>query len=69
MNSETIKLESHLMSALKDNPEQLFNEFKKSIDLSPQSANVCHGIAHKLGHKSYELYGFEKSMKKLINSY
>lgn len=62
-NSETNQLENHLESVLKDNPDQLFNEFKKVVDLASQNINVCHGIAHKLGHKSYELYGFERSMQ------
>lgn len=62
-NVQTSELEDKLQLVLRDNPTQLFTEFKKELELFPKNANVCHGIAHKLGHKSYDLYGFEKSMQ------
>lgn len=61
--AETKQLENNLMWVLENNPDKLFDNFKKSIDSVPQNANVCHGIAHKLGHESYELYGFDMSMR------
>jgi len=62
-NSETRQLENNLTFVLQDRPSELFDEFKGYVESVPQNANVCHGIAHKLGHKSYELYGFDMSMQ------
>jgi len=62
-NAETGRLEDRLIVVLKNDPDQLFVEFRKGVERHPQNLNVCHGIAHKLGHESYELYGFERSMQ------
>ncbi len=61
-NSEVRLLEERLMKTLEENPEELFQKFSEELDKYPQNKNVCHGIAHELGHESFELYGFEKSM-------
>lgn len=62
-NSNTEYLENHLLDVLKNDPENLFVEFRSLNSEHIENLNVCHGIAHKLGHESYELYGFERSMQ------
>ncbi len=61
-NSETRKIEKQLLVTLKEHPKLIFEELKQENKINPTSSNVCHGILHKLGHESFELYGFDKSM-------
>lgn len=51
------------MVVLKENPDSLFDVFSSELNVFSKNKNVCHGIAHKLGHESFELYGFEESMR------
>ena len=61
-DKEVYTMEEKLLIILEKDPENLFKEFSLELDRSPKSQNVCHGIAHKLGHESFELYGLETSM-------
>lgn len=61
-NNETRLLEMKLHETLRAHPELVFQELREEIRKNPTSSNVCHGILHKLGHESFELYGFDTSM-------
>lgn len=60
---KTAHLEQYLSEILKEDPEHVFNVFESEVMSQVQNQNICHGIAHKLGHESFELYGFTRSME------
>jgi hypothetical protein len=61
-NNETRLIEKKLERTLKAHPKLIFEELKQENKTNPTSSNVCHGILHKLGHQSFEIYGLERSM-------
>lgn len=56
-------LENRLIETLNTNPDILFETFDSELGKFSKNKNICHGVAHKLGHESFEIYGFEKSMQ------
>jgi len=56
------KIELQLQETLKNNPEQLFVEYRKELAIHPKEYAVCHGVLHQLGHQAFEQYGFSKAM-------
>lgn len=61
-NPEIKLLEDRLLVELKSNPETFFDKFEGELEKSPKNMNTCHGMAHKLAHESFRLYGFDKSI-------
>jgi len=55
--------EKSLIKTLETNPNDLFRKLNAFINENDINKNTCHGIAHKLGHESVELYGLLDSMK------
>jgi hypothetical protein len=62
-HTEISTMEDELIHILEENPDQVFDALHTKLQEHPQTSAVCHGIAHKLGHHAYELYGFDRAMQ------
>lgn len=63
LNNNVSATERMLIDILEENPELVFETFKSILKENPKTSAVCHGIAHKLGHHAYKLYGLQNAMQ------
>jgi hypothetical protein len=56
------KIRDRLIAMLVPNDPNSVFKFIDAVEADPTLANNCHEIAHDIGHKAYEMYGFSGAM-------
>lgn len=54
--------QEEVLALVRQDPPQAFARFREILKGDPLSYNVCHGIAHQLGHEAFETFGFAGAM-------
>lgn len=63
VSDEYSSYQNELIELSSKNPEQAFIRFREILNENPLSYNTCHGIAHQMGHETYDAFGFQKAME------
>lgn len=54
--------QDELLVLVRRDPQLAFARYRDILASEPLSYNTCHGIAHKMGHETFETFGFQKAM-------
>jgi len=61
-SDDLVSYQDELVGLASSDPSLAFSRFNEILTDDPLSYNSCHGLAHQMGHATYEALGFEDAM-------
>ena len=62
-SDDLVSYQDELVRLASSDPSLAFSCFNEILTDDPLSYNSCHGVAHQMGHSTYEELGFECAME------
>jgi hypothetical protein len=61
--SRNEEIRNEMLGLVKKDPKLAFSKYREILLQEPENHNICHGVAHEMGHEAFEALGFDKAME------